>query len=293
MRALPNAGLVVISLISLCLLPLSARAQTTVDSFSPSGTVKQVRQVQARFSDQMVAFGDLRLGDPFSIDCPEKGAGRWIDGNNWSYDFVRDLPAGVACQFTLKPDAKDLAGKPLVGEHHFSFNTGGPAVIESLPRRGSRNIDEQQIFVLGLDAPASDATITQHAYCRADGINEKIGVRMIDGAEREQILAQRKDFVDRFLSVYFRARGVVWRATTAVRGDRLDQRHRRQRRSNAGLSRAARIQRQILLRAIDRQRRLHTLPAAVPAILRPDPDGRRAGHQAHRAGRQSIPRQRR
>ena len=170
----------------------------------------------------MVAFGDLRLGDPFSIDCPEKGAGRWIDGNNWSYDFVRDLPAGVACQFTLKPDAKDLAGKPLVGEHHFSFNTGGPAVIESLPRRGSRNIDEQQIFVLGLDAPASDATITQHAYCRADGINEKIGVRMIDGAEREQILAQRKDFVDRFLSVYFRARGVVWRATTAVRSDRLD-----------------------------------------------------------------------
>src|SRR5471030_1611831 len=168
MRALPNAGLVVISLISLCLLPLSARAQTTVDSFSPSGTVKQVRQVQARFSDQMVAFGDLRLSDPFTIDCPEEGKGRWIDGKNWSYDFVRDLPAGVACSFTLKQDARDLAGKLLAGERRFAFNTGGPAIVQSMPREGASDIDEQQIFILGLDAPASDATVAAHTWCRAE-----------------------------------------------------------------------------------------------------------------------------
>lgn len=225
MRALSNARLMVVSLISLCLLSAvaaAARAETTVESFSPSGTVKQVRQIQARFSGQMVAFGDLRLSDPFTIDCPEKGSGRWIDGQNWSYDFVRNLPAGVRCRFTLKPDAHDLAGQPLAGEHQFSFDTGGPAIIESLPRQGASGIDEQQIFVLGLDAPASDAAIAAHAYCRADGVNEKIGVRLIGGAEREQILAQRKDFVDRYLSLYFRARGVVWRATTAVRSDRLD-----------------------------------------------------------------------
>src|SRR5471032_2733016 len=147
MRALPNAGLLVISLISLCLLPLSARAQTSVDSFSPSGTVKPVRQVQARFSDQMVAFGDLRLSDPFTVDCPEKGAGRWIDGSNWSYDFARDLPAGVACRFTLKNGAQDLAGKALNGQQAFSFSTGGPAIIQSAPRAGSDAIDEQQIFI--------------------------------------------------------------------------------------------------------------------------------------------------
>ena len=52
-----------------------------VEMFSPQGTVKGVRQVSVRFSEQMVPFGDPRgLIDPFDIDCPEKGSqpvGRW------------------------------------------------------------------------------------------------------------------------------------------------------------------------------------------------------------------------
>ncbi|WGG52000.1 alpha-2-macroglobulin family protein [Rugamonas sp. DEMB1] len=197
-------------------------APASVESFSPSGTVKQVRQVQARFSAQMVAFGDLRLDAPFSVDCPEQGSGRWIDGRNWSYDFVRDLPAGVSCSFTLKAGLRDLAGADLAGSRKFSFNTGGPAIVESLPREGGE-VDEQQIFVLGLDAPARAADVEAQAYCRADGINEKIPVRRLVGAEREQILAQRKQFVDRYLNLYFRARGVVWRASVGVRDKRLAQ----------------------------------------------------------------------
>src|SRR4051794_4705518 len=35
----------------------------TVELFSPTGTVKQVRQVTARFTTQMVAFGDMRTSD--------------------------------------------------------------------------------------------------------------------------------------------------------------------------------------------------------------------------------------
>ena len=145
-----------------CGLPLLALAQTTITAFSPTGTVKGVRQVTARFSGQMVPLGDMRLDDPFTVDCAEPGKGRWIDGSNWSYDFERDLPAGVACSFTVKPDARDLAGQPVTGERRFGFDTGGPAVVEMLPYEGSQ-IDEQQIFVLGLDAPASDATVAQHA----------------------------------------------------------------------------------------------------------------------------------
>ncbi|MET0264275.1 MAG: hypothetical protein ABW202_01570, partial [Duganella sp.] len=68
------------------LLPLLALAQTTVTAFSPTGTVKGVRQVTARFSSQMVPLGDMRLSDPFSVDCAQPGKGRWIDGSNWSYD---------------------------------------------------------------------------------------------------------------------------------------------------------------------------------------------------------------
>src|SRR5882724_10297073 len=79
-----------------------ALAETTVESFSPQGTVKGVRQVVARFSDQMVPFGDLEMARPFTAACLPERNGAWVDGRNWSYDFERDLPAGVNCSFTLK-----------------------------------------------------------------------------------------------------------------------------------------------------------------------------------------------
>ncbi|QJD89069.1 alpha-2-macroglobulin [Duganella dendranthematis] len=212
----------IIALAALSSLPLAVLADTSVTSFSPSGTVKGVRQVAARFSGQMVPLGDMRLSDPFTVDCPQEGKGRWIDGQNWSYDFVRDLPGGVACRFTLKDDVKDIDGKPLKGDRQFSFDTGGPAVVEAAPRDGSGAIDEQQIFVLGLDAPASESTITAHAWCQAEGINEKIGVRLLQGAERQRVLEMRKSFTERYLSLYFKARGVVWRATAKVNNQKLD-----------------------------------------------------------------------
>jgi uncharacterized protein YfaS (alpha-2-macroglobulin family) len=199
----------------LCLLslPLAAGAQS-ITSFSPEGTVKGVRQVQVRFDTQMVAFGDLRLPDPMEVDCPEKGKGRWIEGGSWSYDFERDLPAGIACRFTLKSGLRDLAGAALKGQGDYSFNTGGPAVVEQLPRG---DIDENQVFVLALDAVPDERTIAPHAWCRADGVNERIPVRLLEGAERQQVLDARKNFLDRQLHVYFAARGVVWRAATRVR----------------------------------------------------------------------------
>ena len=37
-------------------------------------------------------------------------------------------------------------------------------------------VDEEQIFILGLDAPARPDTVVQHAYCDAEGVTEKIPV---------------------------------------------------------------------------------------------------------------------
>jgi uncharacterized protein YfaS (alpha-2-macroglobulin family) len=193
--------------VALLLAPALAQAATTVESFTPQGTVKGVRQVQARFSGQVVAFGDLRLGDPFDIDCPEAGSGRWIDGSNWSYDFTRDLAAGVTCRFTLKAGSRDLAGAPIQGEQAFLFDTGGPAIVAALPGENG-TIDERQVFVLALDTPARVDTIAANAWCRADGINEKIPVRLVTGSEREQVLAARRAFVRRHLAAY-RAGGSV------------------------------------------------------------------------------------
>jgi len=165
-----------------------AQQQARVESFSPQGTVKEVRQVHARFSEAMVAFGDLRAGDPFDIACSEKGTGRWADERNWIYDFTRDLPAGVRCEFRLKQGTRTLAGRDISGTRSFTFSTGGPAIVTSRPYEGSDDIDEDQIFLLELDGDATDASILEHASFAVEGIASRVGARIVTGKERDDII---------------------------------------------------------------------------------------------------------
>jgi hypothetical protein len=206
----------VLKLLCLMLVARVAFAAPTIESFAPQGEVKQVRQVTARFSSQMVAFGDLRAPSPFDVDCPVKGSARWIDGSTWSYDFERDLPGAVACRFTLREGSRDLAGQVVEGDRQFSFRTGGPSVLDAIPREGNERIDEHQVFILALDAIAREDSIARHAWCQADGINEKIGVRVLAGQERARYLALQRYFVSSHLELYFRAHGVTWRAQAPV-----------------------------------------------------------------------------
>lgn len=191
-----RAGIAVVLLAGIA-GPVAAQA---VEIFSPRGEVKQVRQVTARFAKPMVPFGDPREVDPFTIDCPEKGAGRWADPRNWVFDFARDLPAGVRCTFTVKAGLTDVDGAAVPGGQRFEFTTGGPAILRSLPYEGSR-IDENQIFILGLDAPAKPETILAHARCVAAGVNEEIGVRLVTGEDRRIVLDNRKSFAASYLRV--------------------------------------------------------------------------------------------
>ena len=105
---------------SLALAPALSHS-ATVDVFSPQGEVKGVRQVAARFSEAMVAFGDPRLAEPFDIDCPEKGSARWADQKNWVFDFERDLPAGVRCSFKVKAGSEDQSTAQPVEPRRFPF----------------------------------------------------------------------------------------------------------------------------------------------------------------------------
>jgi alpha-2-macroglobulin len=171
-----------------------------VESFSPQGEVKQVRQAQARFSAPMVAFGDPRLESPFDVQCEAKGQGRWADANHWIYDFEADLPAGHKCSFTLKRGLKSLADG-LVNQASFTFTTGGPAIMTSQPAEGSEYIDEAQVFLLGLDAPANLASIKAHASCSIEGLGERISLKLIEGAERERILAEQSGQARHFFEV--------------------------------------------------------------------------------------------
>ncbi|MEW6185615.1 MAG: MG2 domain-containing protein [Thermodesulfobacteriota bacterium] len=177
-----------------------------VELFSPQGTAKEVRQVTARFSAPIVAFGDPRLEDPFTIQCPEAGRGRWIDSRTWVYDFERDLPGGVACSFILKPLLKTLKGEVLSGPGHFSFDSGGPSIQTSRPEEGQGPIDENQVFILSLDAEADEKSVLERVYLTVQGIQERVGIRLIKGVERENLFKALEIKGDKTPYVVFQAR---------------------------------------------------------------------------------------
>jgi uncharacterized protein YfaS (alpha-2-macroglobulin family) len=190
-------------LLVLCWPALASAAQ--VQSFSPQGTVRDVRQATVRFSEAMVHFGDPRLADPFAIDCVAKGHGRWADDRNWVYDFDADMAAGQSCRFTLKPDLKSVAGAAITGKKEFTFATGGPAVRAAMPNEGSHAVDaDQQLFLLATDAPASKATIEAHGYCAVANLSERLPLQVIEGKERDAVLAQRRTLGYAYYRVLFK-----------------------------------------------------------------------------------------
>ena len=175
----------------------------TVESFSPQGEVKGVRQVTTRFSTVIVPFGDPRELAPFLIECTPKeiatGKGRWADTRNWVFDFDRDLPAGVRCEFKLTSGVTSLKGELIKSSKAFAFTTGGPAIVQSEPAEGM-TIAEDQAFLLALDAAAAKQSIEKNVFCDIDGVNEKVGVRLLPNAERDLLLKENRYFLSEHFS---------------------------------------------------------------------------------------------
>jgi uncharacterized protein YfaS (alpha-2-macroglobulin family) len=192
-KTLSRVGALFLFVAALSRLAVLSPAHATdgqILQFTPQGTVKKVRQVTVRFSQPMVPFGDPRgARDPFLIVCPEPGVGRWVDSRNWAYDFARDLPAGVRCTFRLTPDLRTLDGGGLAGQEEFAFSTGGPAITTSIPRQGRQSIDEEQAFLLVLDAEPTEESVLRHATFVVGGIAERVGARLVTGAARAEIIA--------------------------------------------------------------------------------------------------------
>jgi alpha-2-macroglobulin len=197
-----------IAAVALFRVPLAVGAGSpSVVHFSPQGTVKQVRQVTARFSEPMVPLGDPRdTTAPFVIDCPAKGAGRWIDSRNWSYDFEHDLPAGLRCSFKLRAGLKSLAGNAFSDLRAFDFDTGGPSIVDQRPWSGDTDIDEEQAFVLILDAEPDPASILDHASFSVEGMPQTIGATIMSGPDRETLLKRFADLTARKTVVILQAR---------------------------------------------------------------------------------------
>ena len=167
----------------------AALADARIESFSPTGFNKDVRQVAVRFSAPMVALGDPVRESPFTIDCAVPGAGRWIDERHWVYDFDYDVPGAVRCRFTLREDVRTYAGEEVdaaLGDEGsaYVFDTGGPDILAHEP---VFEIDERQVFLLALDAIAAPDSIRRHARCRVTD-EESRAVELLEGAARDEVL---------------------------------------------------------------------------------------------------------
>ncbi|MBV7539701.1 MG2 domain-containing protein [Acidovorax sp. sic0104] len=162
-----------------------------ITSFSPQGEVAKVRQVVAKFDAAAVNFGDPKAPAPLALSCSDanatKGTGRWTGEREWVFDFERDLPPGVRCTATVKTGFKSASGTDLTGARSYQFNSGGPFVQNIRPGT-YQDIDEEQFFVLQFNGPATTASVQANVWCTADGVGERIPVRMIDGAQRTEIL---------------------------------------------------------------------------------------------------------
>jgi alpha-2-macroglobulin len=177
----------------LALAPSLARAEATLKTTSPRGEVALVRQVRATFSESMVKFGDPRLPAPLDVACTpaaaQAGSGRWVDDKTWVYDFAKDLPPGTQCSVAPHPGIRSVAGTAIAADARFGFSTGGPAVVRAYPSPGEwSKIEEEQVFALLLNGPATADSIARFAYCEFAGVGERVPVRIVGGATRDAIL---------------------------------------------------------------------------------------------------------
>ena len=173
----------------LATMPGSGQA-AQIARFSPEGEVSRVRQVAIRFDEAMVPLGDAQASPPAVVSCSGSaiaGQARWIDAKNWVFDFARDLPPGVKCAVRIVTGLKSEAGKAYAGKPEYRFETGGPTVVTARPSGGE--IEEDQVFALRFNGPATADSVRSAAWCQAQGLGERIPVRLLGGKEREAVLA--------------------------------------------------------------------------------------------------------
>lgn len=181
------------------LVSMSCAQAARVATFAPQGVVSRVQSIQVGFDREVVALGDIQAPAPFEVSCDDDsltGAGRWIDGRHWVYEFTRQPTAGVSCTVAPSANFRDLEGRAIEDAERYAFSTGGPRVSSRTPWSG--NIVEDQIFILTFNADVQATSLSAHAVCRVQGIGETVPVRLIEGETRRQILEANymKDRID-------------------------------------------------------------------------------------------------
>jgi len=162
-----------------------------VAAFAPAGSVERVEQITLRFATPMVAFGDPRLPAPVMGTCSAGGTGRWVDAQSYTIDLPAPLVGGRRCAYELVTGVHDASGAA-VGKRRFTFDTGGPNIRAVLPDDGDGRIEEDQVFLLALNATATPASVVAKASCAIDGVGEAVPLDILADATRATIVAQAK-----------------------------------------------------------------------------------------------------
>ncbi|MBT2323164.1 alpha-2-macroglobulin [Variovorax paradoxus] len=161
-----------------------------ITSVTPQGEVARIRQVVAKFDQAAVNFGDPKAPAPLAVSCTDaqasKGTGRWTGEKQWVFDFENDLPPGVRCTVTRVSSFKGASGAELTGPERYQFNSGGPFVRNYQPSYGK--IDEEQQLMLELNGPATIESVRENVWCQAEGVGERIPVRLVEGEQRTALL---------------------------------------------------------------------------------------------------------
>ncbi len=163
----------------------------SVTSLTPQGEVSSVRQVVAKFSEDVVKLGDPSAPAPFRVSCDNieasKGQARWTGPREWVYDFAADLPPGVRCRADAVSGFKSASGATLTSASSYQFNTGGPFVVRVTPST-SQPIEEDQVFVLRLNGAATTESLQANLWCQVDGLGERVPIRQVTGEPRTALL---------------------------------------------------------------------------------------------------------
>ncbi|WP_339426793.1 hypothetical protein, partial [Pseudomonas proteolytica] len=124
-------------------------------------------------------LGDPRAASPFDVTCAVSGQGRWVDPQTFVYDFANGLPGGTVCKFKLRSGLKSVSGYAVTGQQEFSVDAGGPVARAVLPSQYDSEIEEDQVFLVAANLPATPASVAANAYCAVKGIGEKIPVEVL------------------------------------------------------------------------------------------------------------------
>ena len=146
-----------------------------------------IERYTIRFNQPMVPLGDPRAKAPFTTSCA--GEGRWVDQQDWVYDFAAPLAGGTTCTFEAVAGTKSVAGYELAGTTKYVVDAGGPVARAVLPTSDGDEIEEDQTFLVAANMPALPQSIAANAYCAVDGIGEKIPVDVLDAGLPGKLIA--------------------------------------------------------------------------------------------------------